>query len=237
MDDLDDFVDVNPQTNKRSKVVTSKSKSSDLTYASKWQGTAFATQLKTATSGAILLEKTPNFVADLKLPGDCFVLIIHETDYVGGCKDFKKKLAKFFKCYKTKQSIVICQRTEVTATEFVLVETFCVIDLGLPIIPVKNLDQIPQIIQQLIQTGPTGKKVNPFIFGLPKSKQSGPNLADKELIQILQEIPGLGGKKINLILEHYSSLYEIAEADQIKLGQVIGKGSASAVWNYFNSAK
>ena len=57
MDDLDDFVDVHPKPNKRSKVLSSNAKSSGLTYASKWKGTALAAQLKTATSGEISLEK------------------------------------------------------------------------------------------------------------------------------------------------------------------------------------
>ena len=88
-------------------------------------------------------------MADFKLPGGCFVCIITEADYIGDCKSFKLSLAKFYKSYKN-SAIVICVRTEASITDFGAVQTFCVIELGLPLIPVGNLDQIPQLVTQLI---------------------------------------------------------------------------------------
>ena len=36
--------------------------------------------------------RSSNFVADFKLPGDCFVCVITEADYIGDCKSFRLSL-------------------------------------------------------------------------------------------------------------------------------------------------
>ena len=58
----------------------------------------------------------------------------------------------------------------------------------------------------------TKKKVNPFKFGLPKDQQV--SSTDKNLIKILESVPGLGEKKSRHLLEHLPSLQQIVQADQ-----------------------
>jgi len=100
------------------------------------------------------------------------------------------------------------------------------------LIPVGNLDQIPQLVTQLILTEPGRKKVNPFKFGLPKDQQV--SSTDKNLVKVLQTVPGLGDKKTRLLLEHLPSLQLIVQADQDKLKKILGPGSANAVWSFFH---
>ena len=57
--------------------------------------------------------------------------------------------------------------------------------------------------------------MNPFKFGLPKDQQV--SSTDKNLIKILQTVPGLGDKKARLLLEHLPSLQLIVKADQGKI--------------------
>ena len=64
----------------------------------------------------------------------------------------------------------------------------------------------------LLQTEPGRKKVNPFKFGLPKDQQV--SSTDKNLIKILESVPGLGEKKSRHLLEHLPSLQQIVQADQ-----------------------
>ena len=45
---------------------------------------------------------------------------------------------------------MICVRTEAAISDFAEVQSFCVIELGLPLIPIADLDQIPQLLTQLI---------------------------------------------------------------------------------------
>jgi len=162
-------------------------------------------------------------------------LIIPEIDYVSGQKEYKKNIAKFFKFVKGQSSFVICVRSEVTANDFTGVQTFCVIEVGLPLIPVRDLDQIPQQVQQIFLSDPSKNRINPFKFGLSKSTDSTKlNINDREIIKVLQTIPGLGDKKANQILEKYNSLQEIVKADQDQLAKVVGPGSANAIWSYLN---
>jgi len=230
MEDLDDFETVKPPPSKKPRASNSKEVSNKILVSSKWSGSQLFTKLK-AQSIEVGIDKSPNFVADFKLPGGCFVCIITEADYIGDCKSFKLSLAKFYKSYKN-SAIVICVRTEASITDFGAVQTFCVIELGLPLIPVGNLDQIPQLVTQLILTEPGRKKVNPFKFGLPKDQQV--SSTDKNLIKILQTVPGLGDKKARLLLEHLPSLQLIVKADQDKLKKILGAGSANAVWSFFH---
>ena len=84
--------------------------------------------------------------------------MITEADYIGDCKSFKLSLAKFYKSYKNFTAVVICVRTEASITDFGPVQIFCVVELGLPLIPVNTLDQIPQLVIQLTLTEPVRKK-------------------------------------------------------------------------------
>ena len=90
-------------------------------------------------------------------------------------------------------------------------------------------------IFEWFQSDPSKNRINPFKFGLSKSTDSTkPNINDREIIKILQTIPGLGDKKANQILEKYNSLQEIVKADQDQLAKVVGPGSANAIWSYLN---
>ena len=40
----------------------------------------------------LIFYRSSNFVADFKLPGDCFVCVITEADYIGDCKSFRQSL-------------------------------------------------------------------------------------------------------------------------------------------------
>ena len=68
------------------------------------------------------------------------------------------------------------------------------------------------IKQSIFKTEPGRKKVNPFKFGLPKDQQV--SSTDKNLIKILESVPGLGDKKSRHLLEHLPSLQQIVQADQ-----------------------
>lgn len=231
MEDLDDFETVKPPPFKKPRASISKDNSNKIFASSKWSGSQLLSKIK-SQSIEVVIEKSSNFVADFKLPGDCFVCVITEADYIGDCKSFRLSLAKFYKSYRKFSTVVICVRTEAAISDFAEVQSFCVIELGLPLIPIADLDQIPQLLTQLILTEPGRKKVNPFKFGLPKDQQV--SSTDKNLIKILESVPGLGDKKSRHLLEHLPSLQQIVQADQEKLKKIIGQGPANAVWSFFH---
>ena len=94
--------------------------------------------------------RSKNFIPDFKLPGGCHVLIIEEINYAGGQKSYKQNLTKFYKFYKSTPTAVICIRSEVTARDFKDLQIYCVVELGLPLVPVRSIHQIPQLVHQLI---------------------------------------------------------------------------------------
>ena len=91
-----------------------------------------------------------HFLPDFKLPGGCHVLIIEEINYAGGQKSYKQNLTKFYKFFKSSPTVVICIRSEVTRRDFSNLQIYCVVELGLPLVPVRSIHQIPQLVHQLI---------------------------------------------------------------------------------------
>jgi excinuclease ABC subunit C len=51
----------------------------------------------------------------------------------------------------------------------------------------------------------------------------------------LEEIPGVGGKTIELLLSKLKSVKRIKESDLVTLEEILGKSKAKVIWEYFNS--
>ena len=52
----------------------------------------------------------------------------------------------------------------------------------------------------------------------------------------LEEIPGVGPKSIELLLNKLKSVKRIKEADIVTLEEILGKVKARVVWEFFNSS-
>jgi len=246
MDDLDDFVIENSNSqlktkkcnNTHAKVKTSEEQET-LTISSKWEGSKLVEEIKKAYPCQILFQNSKIFLPDFKLPGGCHVLIIEEINYVGGQKSYKQNLTKFYKFFKSTPTVVICIRSEVTRRDFSNLQIYCVVELGLPLVPVRSIHQIPQLVHQLIlKEERPGKKIarNPYKFGTTTSTESSiiQKSFDKEAESLLQKVPGLGDKKASILVKHFPTLRDLLEANQSQLSQAIGQSSASTVWNFFN---
>jgi excinuclease ABC subunit C len=53
----------------------------------------------------------------------------------------------------------------------------------------------------------------------------------------LEEIPGVGGKTIELLLSKLKSVKRVKEADIVTLEEILGKSKAKIVWEFFNSSE
>lgn len=88
-------------------------------------------------------------MADFQLPGGTVGLIISEKEYTGEGKNFyKKRVIKFYKAYKGHPSVILCLYD--SRANFIDLQEFCVLEFGFSLIPIKNLDQVPQVVEQLI---------------------------------------------------------------------------------------
>ncbi len=51
----------------------------------------------------------------------------------------------------------------------------------------------------------------------------------------LEEIPGVGGKTIELLLSKLKSVKRVKEADLVTLEEILGKAKGKIVWEFFNN--
>ena len=94
--------------------------------------------------------RNSKFVADFQLPGGSVVLIIQENEYINQSTKYQPRLVKFYKAHKGRPTIILCVRSKETSEDFAALQDICVLEFGLSLIPVDNLEQIPQVVQQLI---------------------------------------------------------------------------------------
>ena len=94
--------------------------------------------------------RSSKFVADFQLPGGTVVLVISENEYINASTKYQQRLVKFYKAYKGRPTIILCVRSKESSEDFAALQDICVLEFGLSLIPVDNLEQIPQVVQQLI---------------------------------------------------------------------------------------
>lgn len=183
-------------------------------------------------------------INDIQLVGSLKILIITELDYIGGGNMYKRKLARFYKAKgEADSAAVICVKTNRSAQDFANVQTFCVIELGLPLIPISdNMDAlIPQVISQLINVNaPNRRQKNPFKFGIPQrnnGKANGGlgNTTRGQILNTLSSISGIGENKATSLIEKFGSISNVALASKEELSAVVGESVACKILNFFGS--
>ena len=141
--------------------------------------------------------------------------------------------------------MVICARSSDSGEDFNNVQNFCIIELGLPFIPIpENVNRhISQVLLQLIDiSNPCKRRKNPFKFGVVvknKKENKRQNLiitnTEQQISNTLQTIPGMGEKKAKLLLQKFGSIYEISNQQADTLAKVVGVSVAKSIYNFFNS--
>jgi len=142
-------------------------------------------------------------------------------------------LAKLFFSAKSHQVAVICQRTELSAKDYLAVQELAVIELGLALIPVSDQSHLPQLIAQF---SAVNKKPNPFKFGSQSSVEC-PSRAvpSRQLIDTLTTIPGVGERGARILLEEFKTLQRISQASEAELSKAAGSGVAKSVHQHFDA--
>lgn len=187
------------------------------------------------------LSATTDLESDIELPGGIHILIITESDYKG-TNLYKRRIARFYKATKNfSSSIVICAKSASSAKDFKDLQIFCVVELGLPLIPIaENIDMhLPQVISQLLSTtDPTKNRRNPFKFGIIqkddlKSKNDVICNTSADLAKTLCTIPGLNEIKAKILIEKFGSIVDISNATLKDLSEVLGDNAAFKVKYFF----
>lgn len=168
--------------------------------------------------------------ADFRPSNSVIVLFVTEADYIGGCSDYRRKVARFYTANKSLQTIVVVQRSELSSLDFLSVQELVIVKLGLALIPLRDQNQLPGLLTQLANLE---KKTNPFKFGQQKECSATPTI-HKKLIQTLSVVPGLGEKKARALLTEFKSLQKVASASKHELAKVVGQSQANGVYSFFH---
>ncbi len=86
--------------------------------------------------------------ADFRLSPDKLVLLLTEADYAGGARQYRNRVAALYAARRKHRdqasaaaAAVVCHRTATTLKDFLAVQEFVVIELGLPLLPISGLVQ------------------------------------------------------------------------------------------------
>ena len=171
----------------------------------------------------------------MELPSGTGVLILTEPEYAGGSHVYRRRLAKLYSTKKT-DSAVICVRSDRTPFEdFQPVQTFCVIDLGLSLIPISDqLDRhLHRTIAQLPASHhPAKRSKNPYQFGANRGTLTSYDRAKGCLAAVSGS---LGERKAEALLKNYGSLEGVRKADFKTLAQVVGPGPSKTIRRFFDN--
>lgn len=187
------------------------------------------------------LASTTDSESDIELPGGVHILIITESDYMG-TNTYKRRMARFYKATKNcSSSIVICAKSAISAKYFQDLQIFCVIELGLPLIPIAdNIDvHLPQVIAQLVNvTDPRKIKKNPFKFGIIQKENVKPKndaicSTSADLTKTMCTIPGINEMKAKLLIEKFGCIVNVSEATLKDLSEIVGESAAFKIKYFF----
>lgn len=161
------------------------------------------------------------------------VIYISEAEMVSQSNSYKRKMVRQRK-RNTFKIIVIAEKTAMSSQYYFGIQTFCVLQLGLVLLPVANQVDAAGVLLQLAFAG-TRPERNPF----KRLKQEPPKKGDadlqKAMLATLQSIPGLGSMSAKLLILNFGSLLEIANASPETLSQLVGKSTALRMHNFLNS--
>ena len=151
-------------------------------------------------------------------------------DIVSGLESMKPKLDKIseFKIgNRTINWVFIFLKNDFTLQYFAVFQREIVINRGHIILPITEVDQVGQILQQF-QIADT--RSNPFEFSPKKTKSTS---IHKDILLAVCKVPGLGEKKSRLLLNKIDTIRKLSRAGESELKPILGPNVASGVEDFF----
>ncbi|XP_017341712.1 Fanconi anemia core complex-associated protein 24 isoform X4 [Ictalurus punctatus] len=168
-------------------------------------------------------------VVDLHLSNKSCVLYVSESDLVAG-NDYKRKIVRFrnvimLQANSNFHGIVLVEKTRLTEQYFSGLQKFVVLELGLTLLHVPGPGEAAQLIAQMVHGE---SKENPF------RRRSTARLLDPVVLNLVQQIPGVGKVKAMALLQHFSSIHKISNVSVEELETVVGQATAQHIWAFFH---
>ncbi|XP_065147306.1 Fanconi anemia core complex-associated protein 24 isoform X2 [Paramisgurnus dabryanus] len=177
---------------------------------------------------AKLLNAAPPYghvIVNEKWRGSTLVQSLKESDLVAG-SGHRRKIARFRNANSGLQGIVIVEKTHLSEQYFSGLQKFVVFELGLTLLPVSSPVEAAQLIGQLVLGE---NKENPF------RRKSVSRLLEPVVLNLVQQIPGVGKVKAMLLLQTFPSIYELSGASVDELEPIVGQSTAQNITAFFHT--
>ncbi|RUS76585.1 hypothetical protein EGW08_015663 [Elysia chlorotica] len=153
------------------------------------------------------------------------MVFISEADTVEGCS-YKRKVARLRKARSVRGAVIV-EKTATSAQYFLDVQKFCVGNLGLHLVPVKNQSEAAAFLIQVVYA--EGKlDSNPF------KKEVKRESSDPAVLAAIMSCRGVGSSSARAILETFPSLELLCKASLGELTSVVGKASAGKFYQFLH---
>ncbi|XP_026167524.1 Fanconi anemia core complex-associated protein 24 [Mastacembelus armatus] len=188
----------------------------------RWRRSPLTERLKGA--GVKILFDSELGLADFYLPNRICIVYVSERDVVAG-QDYKRKLVRYRNAGGRLQELVLVETTRLSEQHFAAVQRFVVLDLGLTLLPVGSQTDAAQLIAQIVHG--EGRE-NPF------ARRSSSRLLDPLVLALVQQVPGVGKVKALALLQHFSSIRQLCNADAVELEAIVGHVVAQQIHSFFH---
>ncbi|KAK3754079.1 hypothetical protein RRG08_024156 [Elysia crispata] len=188
----------------------------------RWMGTTLANDLQ--SSIPVHFDNSTSAI-DFYPSSGVGVVFISEADTVEGCS-YKRRVARLRKARSVRGAVIV-EKTPTSAQYFLDVQKFCVSNLGLHLVPVKNQNEAVAFLIQLVYAeGKLGS--NPF----KKEMKQEPN--DPAVLAAVMSCRGVGLSSARAVLEKFPSLELLCKASLEDLTGVVGKASAGKLYQFLH---
>ncbi|KAL0968591.1 hypothetical protein UPYG_G00268940 [Umbra pygmaea] len=188
----------------------------------KWRGSVLVQSLKGTGNVKTMFEEELG-VVDFHLSNKSCILYVSESDIVSG-NNYKRKLVRFRNANSSLQGLVVVEKTQLSEQYFTALQKFVVFELGLTILPVASQLEASQLLTQIVHGE---SKENPF------RRRSVSRLMDPLVVSLVQQIPGVGRIKAVALLQRYSSIHQLCNAETQDLEPIVGQATAQHICNFF----
>lgn len=186
----------------------------------KWRGSTLVQSFKGSVK--MIFEEELG-VVDFCLSNKTCVLYVSESDLVAG-NSYRRKIVRFRNANSGLQAVVIVEKTRVSEQYFSALQKFVVLELGLTLLPVSTSAEAAQLIAQLVFGQ---SKENPF------RRRSVSRLLEPLVLSLVQQIPGVGKVKAQLLLQRFPSILQLSRASVQELEPVVGPATAQHIRGFF----
>eukprot|EP00088_Acartia_fossae_P040406 TRINITY_DN42081_c0_g1_i1.p1 TRINITY_DN42081_c0_g1~~TRINITY_DN42081_c0_g1_i1.p1 ORF type:complete len:272 (+),score=57.82 TRINITY_DN42081_c0_g1_i1:172-987(+) len=154
-------------------------------------------------------------------------------------ENIRKKFARIYKLIHrnpnsppTMNAVILYHMTDVTQPYYIRVQSLCVLDFTMTIMPFDSYDHLPEVLSSLKDEA--RETENPFVKEKTTTKKSKGKSKKNEVDPVLLAITGVNETQAENLKNKFGSLRGIAAASKRELASVIGDRRGKCVFDAMN---